>query len=93
MCTENREKDGGIEAKLGFGGSAEASYKLGGVGGFIRCVDLPAVDPVPGSAPPSCFLPEEDNDRTGKLGRADVGLAGGLQFGFSLLFFCALSFL
>jgi hypothetical protein len=55
VCIENREKDGGIEAKLGFGGGAEASYRLGGVGGFIRCVELPAVDPVPGGAPPSCL--------------------------------------
>jgi hypothetical protein len=55
VCIKIREKDGGIEAKLGFGGGAEASYRLGGVSGFIRCVELPAVDPVPGGAPPSCL--------------------------------------
>jgi hypothetical protein len=52
---EDREKERKTEAGLGFGGGAEASYRLGGVGGFIRCVELPAVDPVPGGAPPSCL--------------------------------------
>jgi hypothetical protein len=54
------------------------------------------VDQVPGSAPPSCFLPEVDDDRTGKLGRADVGLVGGLRSGKSsslFFFFCSISFL
>jgi hypothetical protein len=52
------------------------------------------VDRVPGSTPPSCFLPEEDDDRTSKLGRANVGLVGGLRSGkSSSLFFSSVPFL
>jgi hypothetical protein len=70
VCIKNREKDGGIEAKLGFGGGAEASYRLEGVGGFIRCVELPAVDPVPRGAPPSCLEARGRRRPKGYLGRA-----------------------
>jgi hypothetical protein len=61
---------------------------------FILGVEGSAVDRVPRSAPPSCFLPEVDDDQTGKLGRADVGLVGGLRSGkSSSLFFSSVPFL
>jgi hypothetical protein len=60
-CEEDRERNRESEVKLGFFhgaglliGHREAAAFIGSVGGA-------AVDRAPGSAPPSCFLPEEED--------------------------------
>jgi hypothetical protein len=101
VCIKNREKDGGIEAKLGFGGGAEASYRLGGSAAssgasssqrWILCLE---------ELHRAAWKLGEDDDRRGIWAGLVLGCwAGLMDFGqvgcgqvSALPFFCFFSFL
>jgi hypothetical protein len=56
---------------LGFPGGGRSSYRQQGAAAFIGSVGVASVDRAPCSSPPSCFLPEEEEDRIGMVSWAD----------------------
>jgi hypothetical protein len=74
-CKNSRERDGESET-LGFSGGGRSSYRHQGAAAFIWSIGEAALDRAPASAPRSCLLTEEEEDRIGKLSWA-AGLGVG----------------
>jgi hypothetical protein len=67
VCSDDEKSCGEEEVRdLGFIPAAEnVFYSRPGSVAFIGSVGVASVDRAPCSSPPSCFLPEEEEDRIG----------------------------